>query len=46
MFTGLVADLGTVAAVDATRDGARLAIASPLARELSEGDSSRSTASA
>ncbi|MEA2256423.1 MAG: riboflavin synthase [Solirubrobacteraceae bacterium] len=39
MFTGLVADLGTVAGVDATADGVRLAIASPLARELSEGDS-------
>jgi riboflavin synthase len=39
VFTGLVADLGTVAGVDATADGVRLAIASPLARELSEGDS-------
>ncbi|MGZ4276215.1 MAG: riboflavin synthase [Solirubrobacteraceae bacterium] len=39
MFTGLVADLGTVAAVDATADGVRLAIASPLAGELGEGDS-------
>ncbi|MEA2252400.1 MAG: riboflavin synthase [Solirubrobacteraceae bacterium] len=39
MFTGLVADLGTVAGVDATADGVRLAISSPLARELSEGDS-------
>ena len=36
---GLVADLGTVAAVDATNDGVRLAIESPLARELPEGDS-------
>jgi riboflavin synthase len=39
MFTGLVADLGTVAEVHATTDGVRLAIESPLARELSEGDS-------
>jgi riboflavin synthase len=39
VFTGLVADLGTVAGVDATPDGVRLAIASPLARELAEGDS-------
>jgi riboflavin synthase len=39
MFTGLVADLGTVAEVDSTTDGVRLAIDSPLARELSEGDS-------
>ena len=39
MFTGLVADLGTVAEVDSTNDGVRLAIESPLARELSEGDS-------
>ena len=39
MFTGLVADLGTVAEVHSTNDGVRLAIESPLARELSEGDS-------
>jgi riboflavin synthase len=39
MFTGLVADLGTVAEVHATTDGVRLAIESPLAHELSEGDS-------
>jgi riboflavin synthase len=39
VFTGLVADLGTVAGVDATADGVRLAIASQLAGELSEGDS-------
>jgi riboflavin synthase len=39
VFTGLVADLGTVAEVHATADGVRLAIESPLARELSEGDS-------
>jgi len=37
MFTGLVADLGTVRAVDATDDGVRLEVASRL--ELSEGDS-------
>jgi riboflavin synthase len=39
VFTGLVADLGTVAEVHATADGVRLAIESPLASELSEGDS-------
>jgi riboflavin synthase len=39
VFTGLVADLGTVAGVDATPDGVRLAIASPLAGGLAEGDS-------
>jgi riboflavin synthase len=39
VFTGLVADLGTVAGVDATDDGVRLAIASRLARDLREGDS-------
>ncbi|HEY7619709.1 MAG TPA: riboflavin synthase [Solirubrobacteraceae bacterium] len=39
MFTGLVADLGTVAEVHSTNDGVRLAIESELARELSEGDS-------
>ena len=39
MFTGLVADLGMVAEVHSTHDGVRLAIESPLARELSEGDS-------
>ena len=38
MFTGLVEDLGTVTAVDATQDGVRIAITSPLARELKEGD--------
>ena len=37
MFTGLVADLGTVTAVDATPDGVRLAVATGL--ELTEGDS-------
>ena len=39
MFTGLVEDLGTVAAVDATADGVRLTLESRLARELGEGDS-------
>ncbi len=37
MFTGLVADLGRVIAVDASADGVRLAVASRL--ELGEGDS-------
>ena len=39
MFTGLVADLGTVAAVDATHDGVRLTLRTTLASELGEGDS-------
>ena len=39
MFTGLVADLGTVAALEATGDGVRLRVTSALAGELSEGDS-------
>ena len=39
MFTGLVADLGTVTAVDATDDGVRLDVQTSLAGELSEGDS-------
>jgi riboflavin synthase len=39
MFTGLVADLGTVTAVDATHDGVRLNVKTSLAGELSEGDS-------
>jgi len=39
LFTGLVADLGTVAEVHATNDGIRLAIASALAPKLAEGDS-------
>jgi riboflavin synthase len=39
VFTGLVADLGTVAGVHATTDGVRLAIESPLARDLADGDS-------
>ncbi len=39
MFTGLVADLGTVAEVKASANGARLSIATRLAAELGEGDS-------
>ena len=39
IFTGLVQDLGTVTAVDATDDGVRLAVSTSLASELSEGDS-------
>jgi riboflavin synthase len=37
VFTGLVQDLGTVTAVDASDAGVRLAVTTPL--ELSEGDS-------
>jgi riboflavin synthase len=37
VFTGLVQDLGTVTAVDASDDGVRLAVATGL--ELAEGDS-------
>ena len=39
MFTGLVADKGTVTAVDATAEGVRLAVSTALAPEISEGDS-------
>ena len=39
MFTGLVADLGTVAALERDGGGARLRISTPLASELAEGDS-------
>ncbi len=39
MFTGLVQDKGTVSSVHDTADGVRLAIDSPLAAELAEGDS-------
>jgi riboflavin synthase len=39
IFTGLVQDLGTVIAVDATGDGVRLAVRTTLAGELSLGDS-------
>jgi riboflavin synthase len=39
LFTGLVAALGTVTAVDTTPDGVRLNVKTSLAGELSEGDS-------
>jgi riboflavin synthase len=39
VFTGLVADLGTVAAVDATAGGVRLLVHTALARDLADGDS-------
>ena len=39
MFTGLVADLGVVATVDRSMDGARLTFESALAGDLHEGDS-------
>jgi riboflavin synthase len=39
VFTGLIADLGTVAAVDATDDGVRLRVESRLAADLRDGDS-------
>ena len=39
MFTGLVADKGTVTAVDSTADGVRLAVETALAPEIGEGDS-------
>jgi riboflavin synthase len=39
VFTGLVADLGTVSDVAATSDGVRLRVATSLAAELAEGDS-------
>jgi riboflavin synthase len=39
VFTGLVADLGVVASVDRSLDGARLTFESALASELGEGDS-------
>jgi riboflavin synthase len=39
VFTGLVQDLGTITALDATADGVRLAVRTSLAEELSEGDS-------
>jgi len=39
VFTGLVGDLGTVVAVDATADGVRLGVRTSLAGELREGDS-------
>jgi riboflavin synthase len=39
MFTGLIADLGEVDAVDTTPDGARLRIRTSLAEDLQLGDS-------
>ena len=39
MFTGLVQDLGAVAAVEQTPEGARLTVRTPLAAQLAEGDS-------
>jgi riboflavin synthase len=39
VFTGLIADLGTVDAVDATDDGVRLRVRTALSGELREGDS-------
>ena len=39
MFTGLVEDLGRVAAVDATEDGVRLTLATTLVPEIGLGDS-------
>ena len=39
MFTGLVEDLGVVHRVDQNAGGVRLSVRSPLAAELSEGDS-------
>ena len=39
MFTGLIADLGTVTAIDVTDAGARLAIDTPLAADLADGES-------
>ncbi len=39
MFTGLVQDLGVVTALDATADGARLVVRTPLTAEISDGDS-------
>ncbi len=39
LFTGLVADLGSVAALDPTDDGLRLTLRTALAAEVDEGDS-------
>ena len=39
MFTGLIADLGRVALIERSPDGARLRVQTALADELSEGDS-------
>ena len=46
MFTGLVQDLGSVAAIESTPDGARVVLRTALSGEISEGDRSPSTASA
>lgn len=39
MFSGLIADVGTVEAVEATEEGSRLRIATTLADQVSAGDS-------
>lgn len=39
MFTGLIADLGSVSALERDAEGATLTIHTPLAAELAEGDS-------
>lgn len=39
MFTGLIADLGSVTVIDSDVEGTTLRISTRLARELSEGDS-------
>ena len=39
MFTGIIKELGSVAAVEASDDGARLRIRADLASELGPGDS-------
>lgn len=39
MFTGLVEDIGTVASIEQTPDGARLRIATVLAPQIADGDS-------
>lgn len=39
MFTGLVADLGAVEAVESTPDGVRIVLSTVLAGEIGEGDS-------
>ncbi len=39
MFTGLIADLGTVRELERSDDGARVRIGTTLARELRDGDS-------
>ena len=39
MFTGLIADIGTIAEIERGDDGAKLRINTRLAAELSEGDS-------